>query len=243
MARWAAHLRAAGHYLPRAGLAETLVRVTLVDVLLDGAWRSARQAAQDMPVSVVSLPTFARLSLADGDYPRAVAHARTGLAHPRLTQRSALECHLVMASAQYALGERAAARRAFEQAMETAAGSGQRRSLLTMRYATFLQLAGNDPAVLALWPERFRPTSPEALVTTTARPAEPLSRRERQVLDALARHSGAVGVAQELGLSVNTVKTHLRAVYRKLGVGSREEALVAAVSRGPASPSPLWAKG
>jgi DNA-binding CsgD family transcriptional regulator len=244
VARWAAHLRAAGHYLPRAGLAETLVRVSLVDVLLDGGMAvAARQAAQDMPVSVVSLPTFARLSLADGDYPRAVAHARTGLAHPRLSQRSALECHLAIASAQHALGERMAARRAFEQAVESAIGSGQRRPLLTMRYTTFLQLAGNDPDVLALWPERFRPSSAEALVTTTARPAEPLSRRERQVLDALARHSGAVGVAQELGLSVNTVKTHLRAVYRKLGVGSREEALVAAVSRGQTAPSPLWAKG
>ncbi len=244
VSRWAAHLRAAGHYLPRAGLAETLVRVALVDVLLDGGMAvAARQAAQDLPVSVVSLSTLARLSLADGDYPRAVAHARTGLAHPRLSQRAALDCHLAIASAQHALGERMAARRAFEQAVEAAVGSGQRRPLLGMRYATFLQLAGNDADVLALWPERFRPTSAEALVTTTTRPAEPLSRRERQVLDALARHSGAVGVAQELGLSVNTVKTHLRAVYRKLGVGSREEALVAAVSRGQAAPSPLWAKG
>ncbi|MHB1065401.1 MAG: response regulator transcription factor, partial [Georgenia sp.] len=56
-------------------------------------------------------------------------------------------------------------------------------------------------------------------------PGEPLSPREREVLDALVRHTGAVSIAAELGLSVNTVKTHLRSVYRKLGVSSREEAL------------------
>ncbi|MFD1506569.1 hypothetical protein FE374_15725 [Georgenia yuyongxinii] len=244
VARWAANLRAARHYLPRAGLAETVIRVELVDLLMDGGMvAAARQAALNLPVSVVSLPTHARMSLADGDYARAIAHARTGLAHPRLSQRSAVVCHLVVASAQYALGERLAAHRAFEQAIEVAVGSGQRRPLLTMRYATFVQLAGTDTATAALWPERFRPRAQEDDVASAARPAEPLSRREHQVLDALGRHAGAVGVAQELGLSVNTIKTHLRAVYRKLGVGSREEALVAAAARGATAPGPQWAKG
>ena len=33
------------------------------------------------------------------------------------------------------------------------------------------------------------------------------------------------GIAQELYLSQNTVKTHARAIYRKLGVSSRDEAV------------------
>jgi len=32
-------------------------------------------------------------------------------------------------------------------------------------------------------------------------------------------------IAQELGLSQNTVKTHTRAIYRKLGVSTRHEAI------------------
>ncbi|PJI52765.1 hypothetical protein CTI14_37570 [Methylobacterium radiotolerans] len=36
-------------------------------------------------------------------------------------------------------------------------------------------------------------------------------------------------IAQELRVSVNTVKTHQRAIYRKLGVSSRREAVHAMV--------------
>jgi len=32
-------------------------------------------------------------------------------------------------------------------------------------------------------------------------------------------------IAQELGLSLNTVKTHTRAIYRKLGVSARRDAV------------------
>ncbi|WP_127132303.1 LuxR C-terminal-related transcriptional regulator [Georgenia sp. SYP-B2076] len=246
VARWAANLRAARHYLPRGGLAEMLVRSGLVETLtVGGMLVAARQAAEDMQPSVVSFATLARLSLADGDPARAVAHARTGLAHPRLTQRSAMECHLVLAGAHHALGERVAARRAFDQAIESAYGSGQRRPLLAMRHSTFLQLAAGDRGVLDLWPARLTPSTEEGPAVAAARPAEPLSRRERQVLDSLARNAGAVGIARELGLSVNTVKTHLRAVYRKLGVGSRDEALVAASTpRSAALPGIVtWAQG
>jgi LuxR family transcriptional regulator, maltose regulon positive regulatory protein len=40
----------------------------------------------------------------------------------------------------------------------------------------------------------------------------------------LPTHLGASEVAAELYLSANTVKTHLRHLYRKLGVPSRREA-------------------
>lgn len=52
-----------------------------------------------------------------------------------------------------------------------------------------------------------------------------LTARELAVLRELARGSSTRGTADELGVSINTVKTQLRSLYRKLGVTTREEAL------------------
>src|SRR5699024_5690903 len=52
-----------------------------------------------------------------------------------------------------------------------------------------------------------------------------LTLREAEILQCLTRYSGPMGIAENLGLSVNTVKTHLRSVYRKLGVSNRNDAL------------------
>lgn len=52
-----------------------------------------------------------------------------------------------------------------------------------------------------------------------------LSQREAQVLEYLARGHGSAFIAAELGISENTVRTHARHIYEKLGVSSREELL------------------
>lgn len=52
-----------------------------------------------------------------------------------------------------------------------------------------------------------------------------LSERERVVLGQLRTSKTALEIAQGLGVSINTVKTHQRAIYRKLGVASRREAI------------------
>ncbi len=50
-----------------------------------------------------------------------------------------------------------------------------------------------------------------------------LTAREAQVLPGLTRGHGAAFIAQELGVSESTVRTHRTNIYRKLGVASREE--------------------
>lgn len=52
--------------------------------------------------------------------------------------------------------------------------------------------------------------------------------REMQVLDGLRAGESNKELARRLGLSENTIKFHLKAIYRKLNVGSRIEAVVAA---------------
>jgi len=53
-----------------------------------------------------------------------------------------------------------------------------------------------------------------------------LSMRERQVLDALSRGQRYKEVADTLGISMDTVRTHVKEVYRKLHVNSRAEAVL-----------------
>lgn len=56
-------------------------------------------------------------------------------------------------------------------------------------------------------------------------PMVSLTPREEQVLGLLAAHTSVQKIAESLYVSRNTAKTHLRVLYRKLGVSSREAAL------------------
>ena len=53
----------------------------------------------------------------------------------------------------------------------------------------------------------------------------PLTDSELAVLRFLPSHMTNQEIADALFLSINTVKTHLRSAYRKLGAASRREAI------------------
>ena len=61
---------------------------------------------------------------------------------------------------------------------------------------------------------------------------EGLSDAERRVLDLLLNGLSVSQVARELWLSPNTVKTHRRSIYRKLGATTREEMIERAAEVG-----------
>ncbi len=61
---------------------------------------------------------------------------------------------------------------------------------------------------------------------------EPLTEREHQVLAMLVVGATTKAVARELGLSPNTVKTHTRHLFEKLGVRTRTQAAAVARRRG-----------
>jgi len=59
-----------------------------------------------------------------------------------------------------------------------------------------------------------------------------LSRREQEVLALLADGLVNKQIAARLGISTNTVKTHLELLFEKLGVTTRAEAVATAVKQG-----------
>jgi LuxR family maltose regulon positive regulatory protein len=68
------------------------------------------------------------------------------------------------------------------------------------------------------------------LAMTTARaatdsPTAGLSERELAVALYLPTPLSAAEIAARLYISLNTLKTHLRAIYRKLGVNGRQQAI------------------
>jgi LuxR family maltose regulon positive regulatory protein len=63
-------------------------------------------------------------------------------------------------------------------------------------------------------------------------PSRELSDAERRILRLLATDLSLRDIGRELYLSTNTVKTHTRAIYRKLGVSSRTDAVKAGAPRG-----------
>ena len=60
----------------------------------------------------------------------------------------------------------------------------------------------------------------------------PLTKMELRVLQYMPGHLSFPGIAEELFLSLNTVKTHVRAIYMKLDVSSRAEAVTRAREAG-----------
>lgn len=65
----------------------------------------------------------------------------------------------------------------------------------------------------------------ERIRTDKAARPDTLTPRERQVLTYLRKQMTANEIAAQMAVSINTVKTHQRAIYRKLGVRNRREAI------------------
>ncbi|MCL4790153.1 MAG: response regulator transcription factor [Verrucomicrobia bacterium] len=71
-------------------------------------------------------------------------------------------------------------------------------------------------------------------VQTVARPSGselPVSAREQEILDRLARGFRYKEIADALGISMDTVRSHIRRIYEKLQVHSRTEAVVKFLGR------------
>jgi LuxR family transcriptional regulator, maltose regulon positive regulatory protein len=152
------------------------------------------------------------------------------------------DAFLLEASARDALGDPDAAGNALEHALDLAEPNGwllpfllhptkgllERQARRGTAHAALIAeilglLAGNRPA----------PPPPGHQL-----PVEPLSERELRVLRYLPTNLTGPEIAGELYVSYNTVRTHLRHLYAKLGTHQRTETVARARALGLLAPSP-----
>ncbi|MET9504092.1 LuxR C-terminal-related transcriptional regulator [Streptomyces sp. NPDC006622] len=151
-------------------------------------------------------------------------HTRSGTG-PAVTVRAAL----VRAQAAERAGDTATARRLVAQALLDARRERLRRPFLDAGPWIGPLLATAPLRELAAgWltpgpPRRGERPGPEPPPSLPV--AVELSGREREVLGRLARMRSTEEIAADLYVSVNTVKTHLKSVYRKLAVNRRNDAV------------------
>jgi LuxR family maltose regulon positive regulatory protein len=172
------------------------------------------------------------LLIAEGDFKSALEAVEPCLdgAADGVTLQEQISGLLIAAAAQRRLGSTDEAAGLLEQALTLAEpdgayrafldGGAAVRSAMTVLIPPTSRHAGFAGRIL----ERFdaqtpRPAGPVDAVSV------PLTDSERAVLRFLPSHMTNEEISQALFLSINTVKTHLRSAYRKLGVSSRREAI------------------
>jgi len=149
---------------------------------------------------------------------------------------------LLEASARDALGEREAAGRALERGLDLAEPDGllfpfllhpvpellerhtRQRTAHPALTRKIIGTLGRTPAAPAAGPPQPLP--------------EPISQAEARVLRLLQTSLSAPEIARELYVSVNTVRTHMRHLYDKLGAHRRLEAINRARALGLLAPVP-----
>ena len=81
-------------------------------------------------------------------------------------------------------------------------------------------------------PARAEPAAPPLASAATAEARAPLSPREQAVLELIARGFSYAEIARLHSVTVHTVQTHIKAIYSKLAVHSKSEAVFEATRMG-----------
>lgn len=179
---------------------------------------------------------FARLYLAQNDGQATLEQLAGWRADARAQGRlrSEIEILSLQALAHFAQGELAQAEQAMTRALIMAQPRGFCRIFLdegeqmaALLQAVIPRLARRSLAAYAASLLRAFAPVPSTSPAAPAAPAllfEPLSLQEQRVLRLLVAGLSNPEIARELVVSRNTVKTHVKNIYRKLNVTKREEA-------------------
>jgi LuxR family maltose regulon positive regulatory protein len=223
----------------RAFLLHTLVRLGATD-RVEQILAEMDQQERD---TVEMRTALARLRLAQHEPQAATSALAPVLTAPPTHRAWSVWAFLLQAIARDALGDPGAAERALERALDLAEPEGlilsflvhpEARKLLERHpehHTTHAALIGEIRSVLAGDGPSASPGEPEPLRT-------PLSNSETRVLRYLPTNLTAPEIADQLHLSVHTVKTHIRHLYDKLGSHRRGQAVERARALGLLAPSP-----
>ena len=227
-------------WLPPDWLDQRLVLAEARAEAMAGNPAAARRAVSrctTMP-AVDAAVARAQVWVAAGD----LAAARRELRHvfeaaatepARSVDRVMLDALLIDARIRYATGERGAGRVSLARALRIARGEDIRLPF-DMEHSWLFPVLRADPELARGYQSLSQPDGAAErahgagpLAATMAEPAliEPLTEREQEVLRRVAQLMSTEEIANELYISVNTVKTHLKSVHRKLAVTHRREAV------------------
>lgn len=213
-------------------------------ILRSEALRSLGEASQshdalaDIPVGQhhvncpASITALASLTL--GDPQQALDALESCLALGDLhSMRSMVQIHAIAAAAHDDLGNAVASSIAFDRSLLMAAVNGVVWPFATLPSEVLERLLGRaagrvQPAIVVAMMERLR-TAPS---TDSVVLVDPLSERELVIVRHLATGATLSQIGAELFISVNTVKSHVRSIYRKLSATNRREAIARAVQLG-----------
>jgi LuxR family transcriptional regulator, maltose regulon positive regulatory protein len=196
------------------------------------ALAAARRSSPDDPLEAAVTLARAWVSAGDGQNARR-ALAPVLAAGSGAPDRVRLQAWLVDARLSYDSGDSPRGRRSLGSALRL--GEREQLRLPFAMERTWLRLVlRRDPALARAHQQLLGPalTSPGLAPASQATPAqlapvivERLSEREREVLRCLSGMQTAAETASELYISVNTVKTHVKNIYRKLGAAHCREAV------------------
>jgi len=217
------------------------IAVQLGDLDAGSRWANAHELSVDDELSYVrefEHLTLARVLLARG--PATAVEQATGLLRRLLTAAddgrragSTIEILVLLALAQHAAGDDTGATASLTEAVARAEPEGYVRSFLDA-----------DPAVRDLlralggksdgYADQILGSGRSPRLRHRSRSADPdeLSDRELDVLRLLRTDLNGPDVARELHVSLNTLRTHTKHIYTKLGATNRREAVTRAAELG-----------
>jgi LuxR family transcriptional regulator, maltose regulon positive regulatory protein len=175
---------------------------------------------------------FARLQLAEGN-PTGATSSLSPLVDgtmPTTDLDSLIQAWLLHAVASHALDTPDQVAASLAQAIDLAEPEEHRRVFLDAGAPAHALLARYRDWVHASWPlldELAQASLEPARTAVSPMPVliEALSERERAVLRYLPTMLTFIEIGSELYISVNTTKSHVRSIYRKLGVVGRRDAV------------------
>lgn len=182
--------------------------------------------------------TLARLLIAEGSYSEAIAVLDQVLSEAMKVDRIFLtiDVEILRAIAFHAEGMRAESQAAFNHALALAEPEGFMRVFLDHgeKIMPLLLTAHKESDQLSILTYIERLLNASEVQISDTRPVssrqrevflEPLSDREIEVLNLLPSSLSSTEMADELSISVNTLRSHLKSIYSKLGAHSRYEAI------------------